>query len=356
MHVDQNDEHRWLDAREGVPSRAARARHADPRCLPWEPAVGRGRRRAASPHPRAGDRLVRHRDHGSRRGGSGSGSARPVGRAVRVAPLRGAAASRRRGARPNAHVRSGVSHRGEARVGAAVPRRGHAGESVLLARRMGELGGGRTPVSTPSASAPRANSASMGRTRSGGESRRASWPKPPAPPPLGQSRLADRQPGGRPGPSGGGGRARRPVARPRRRRPRGSLRSAFSSKIEHRGREGAQRGDEQTHDQVGQRVAHERVGDARWRSPGSPPSTMNWSRNRTTITPNTCQPWSTDQLAAASERARSRPGRSITITGASTAQIVSTIRPGMISSRSPMHEREPGQDSRHEQRTDHRCG
>ena len=105
------------------------------------------------------------------------GSARPFNEPLEwhhyAAPLPPGAVSSR--GRPRA---AGVSHRGEARMGPAIPRRGDAREPVQLAGRVGSGGGAQTDLD-PERSAPRANYASRNRTRWGANSRSDSWPKPP---------------------------------------------------------------------------------------------------------------------------------------------------------------------------------
>ena len=119
-------------------------------------------------------------------------------------------------------------------------------------------------------------------------------------------------------------------ARSGRRRPcraRGSPFSAFSSKNRTAAASAVSGATRTRTIRSADRVADEGVATRCSRSRSGTAVMMNWNRNRTTITPNTCQP-----CPRTSSRLRpnesSTPRRSITITGAITAQIVSRKRPG----------------------------
>ena len=175
MHVDQNDGHPWLTPEKQLdPRRSWSAARRSWACACGSQLLAEAAGAAPSrmPEPEIGWYEVEITDAGA--ADPVARAARTVGGAVRMAPLRGAAATR---ARPSWRERrravQALPHRGQAGLGAPVPRRGHPREPVRLAGRVG--GGARraSPTSTRTRSARPANYASRGRTRSGRRTRGA---------------------------------------------------------------------------------------------------------------------------------------------------------------------------------------
>ena len=306
---------------------------------------------APSPHARAGDRLVRHRDHRGRRGRPAARPARPVGRAVRMAPLRGAAAARRRGARAHAGAACRRSASRES------PRGGCSSTPRSRGRTCGagSTGGRTRRRSRPRFDPERIRAASEQRIEEQNEIGRGiaerflaeaarATPAERRSSSCMTCMQVDSRPGpGRPrcrrrrfGAAGGGARRFGRGAAPVAARPRAGVQHGLAAQAPSARSRGPLRPGRSAGPPAGARSGRR----ARSRRP-SPTTlfaiawitavTTSWSRNRTTITPKTCQPWPrTSSRLRPNELDRVRCARSRS-PGASTAQIVSRKRPGTIS-------------------------